>query len=98
LIRGRKPGILPEKTESALWRSPDHFEPEIMEARRMSDIVTVKEVKDFLKLSGSTIYKLISEGEIPAFRLGDSWRFDMGQIKAMVENAKKRSKDNFRAS
>ena len=64
----------------------------------MSDIVAVKEVKDFLKLSGSTIYKLISEGEIPAFRIGDSWRFDMGQIKAMVENAKKRSKDNLKAS
>jgi excisionase family DNA binding protein len=58
----------------------------------MTNIVTVKEVKNFLKLSESTIYKLISEGEIPAFRIGDSWRFDMEEIKAMVENAKKRNK------
>jgi excisionase family DNA binding protein len=49
-------------------------------------------------LSESTIYKLISEGEIPAFRIGDSWRFDMEEIKAMVENAKKRIKDNLKAS
>jgi excisionase family DNA binding protein len=64
----------------------------------MNNIVTVKEVKNFLKLSESTIYKLISGGEIPAFRIGDSWRFDMEEIKAMVENAKKRIKDNLKAS
>ena len=60
----------------------------------MSDIVTVKEVKNFLKFSESTIYKLISTGEIPAFRIGDSWRFDMEEIKAMVENAKQSIRDS----
>ena len=64
----------------------------------MTNIVTVKEVKNFLKLSESTIYQLISEGEIPAFRIGDSWRFDMEEIKAMVENAKRGIKDNLKAS
>ena len=64
----------------------------------MTNIGTVKEVKNFLKLSESTIYKLIYEGEIPAFRIGDSWRFDMEEIKAMVENAKKRAKENIKAS
>ena len=64
----------------------------------MTNIGTVKEVKNFLKLSESTIYKLIYEGEIPAFRIGDSWRFDMDEVKAMVENAKKRIKDNLKAS
>jgi len=64
----------------------------------MTNIVTVKEVKNFLKLSESTIYQLISEGEIPAFRIGDSWRFDMEEIKAMVENAKRRIRDNLKAS
>jgi excisionase family DNA binding protein len=69
-----------------------------MEVLRMANVATVKEVKNFLKLSESTIYKLIYEGEIPAFRIGDSWRFDMDEIKAVVENAKKRIKDNLKAS
>jgi excisionase family DNA binding protein len=69
-----------------------------MEVLRMANVATVKEVKNFLKLSESTIYKLIYEGEIPAFRIGDSWRFDMDEIKAMVENAKKRIRNNLKAS
>ena len=56
----------------------------------MNNIVTVKEVKNFLKLSESTIYKLIASREIPAFRVGDSWRFDMDEIKTVVESAKKK--------
>ena len=63
----------------------------------MSDVITVKEVKNFLKLSDSTIYKLISRGEIPAFRIGDSRRFDMEEFKAMVENAKQGIRDGCKA-
>jgi excisionase family DNA binding protein len=71
---------------------------ELIEVLKMPNIGTVKEVKSFLKLSESTIYKLIYEGEIPAFRIGDSWRFDMDEIKVMVEKAKKRVKDSLKAS
>ena len=63
----------------------------------MNNIVTVKEVKNFLKLSESTIYKLIASREIPAFRVGDSWRFDMDEIRAVVENAKKKMRPKVRA-
>jgi excisionase family DNA binding protein len=48
------------------------------------NIVTVKELSKFLKISNSTIYKLASTGEIPAFRIGDSWRFDMDQIRGIL--------------
>jgi excisionase family DNA binding protein len=48
------------------------------------NIVTVKELSKFLKISNSTIYKLASTGEIPAFRIGDSWRFDMDQIRGII--------------
>jgi excisionase family DNA binding protein len=51
-------------------------------------IVTAKELGQYLKLSESTIYKLAGNGEIPGFRLGDSWRFDMEEILQTIRGAK----------
>jgi len=58
---------------------------------RMPDIVTAKEVGRYLKLSESTIYKLAASGEIPGFKIGDSWRFDMEEILKMIRESKKDS-------
>jgi excisionase family DNA binding protein len=55
---------------------------------RMSNIVTAKEVGQYLKLSESTIYKLAASGEIPGFKIGDSWRFDMEEILNMIRKFK----------
>jgi excisionase family DNA binding protein len=60
----------------------------------MSKIVTAKEVGQFLKLSESTIYKLAATGEIPGFKIGDSWRFDMDEILNLIRGAKKGLKLN----
>jgi excisionase family DNA binding protein len=57
----------------------------------MPDIVTAKEVGRYLKLSESTIYKLAASGEIPGFKIGDSWRFDMEEILKMIRESKKDS-------
>jgi len=46
----------------------------------MAKLVTAKELSDYLKLSDSTIYKLALNGEIPGFKIGDSWRFDMEEV------------------
>jgi excisionase family DNA binding protein len=46
----------------------------------MAHIVTAKELCDYLKLSDSTIYKLTLNGELPGFKIGDSWRFDMDEV------------------
>ncbi|MBI5966796.1 MAG: helix-turn-helix domain-containing protein [Deltaproteobacteria bacterium] len=52
----------------------------------MPNIVTTKEVSQYLKLTESTIYKLASIGEIPAFKIGKSWRFDMDEIIKQIRN------------
>src|ERR1700680_2943959 len=39
------------------------------------EILTMKEICDLLKVHPSTVYKLIKQGEIPAFRIGSEWRF-----------------------
>lgn len=39
------------------------------------DIMTVREVADFLKVTERTIYRLAAESQIPSFKVGGSWRF-----------------------
>lgn len=56
----------------------------------MPNIVTTKELSQYLKLSESTIYKLASQGELPGFKIGDSWRFDMDEVLRVIREAKKR--------
>ena len=39
------------------------------------EVLTVKELCDLLRVNQSTVYKLVREGSIPAFRVGSEWRF-----------------------
>ncbi|HUA43667.1 MAG TPA: helix-turn-helix domain-containing protein [Solirubrobacteraceae bacterium] len=39
------------------------------------EVLTAREVSDLLKMPVSTIYELARRGELPARRLGRTWRF-----------------------
>ena len=39
------------------------------------DILTIKEVAKYLQVTERTLYRLAQEGKIPAFKVGNSWRF-----------------------
>ena len=39
------------------------------------DILTIREVADYLKVTERTLYRLVQDGKLPAFRVGNSWRF-----------------------
>jgi excisionase family DNA binding protein len=39
------------------------------------EVMTAREVSDLLKMPVSTVYELARRGEIPARRLGRTWRF-----------------------
>ena len=56
----------------------------------MPKFITAKEVGQYLKLTESTIYKLATMGEIPGFKIGKSWRFDMDEIVELINKAKKK--------
>jgi excisionase family DNA binding protein len=49
-----------------------------------SQIMTVEEVAEFLKLSKITIYKLVKKGQLPGFRVGNSWRFRKDKILEII--------------
>ena len=44
------------------------------------EILTVREVADFLKVTERTIYRLATEGQIPSFKVGGSWRFQRSNL------------------
>lgn len=43
--------------------------------QRNDEVLTLDEASEFLKLSKSTLYNLARKGEVPACRVGRSWRF-----------------------
>jgi len=46
----------------------------------MAQVMTTKELADYLKLHEITIGKYAAKGEIPAIRIGRVWRFDKEAI------------------
>ncbi len=45
-----------------------------------SEILTIKQVADYLKVTERTIYRLAAEKKIPAFKVGGTWRFPRSEI------------------
>jgi len=50
-----------------------------------SDIMTMKEVAEYLKINEKTAYRLASEGKLPGFKVGGSWRFKRSEIQNWIE-------------
>jgi len=43
--------------------------------RTPGDILTIEELSVYLKISKSTLYKLVREDKIPSHKVGRHWRF-----------------------
>ena len=52
----------------------------------MGQILKVRELAEYLKLTEVTIYKYAKEGKIPACRVGSRWRFDKEQIDELLKS------------
>lgn len=57
------------------------------------EILTLKEVAEYLKLAEKTAYRLAAEGKLPGFKVGGSWRFKESDIEKWIEQ-KKNNKGN----
>jgi len=40
----------------------------------------VKELSNYLRVHPSTIYRLLKRGDLPGFKLGSDWRFNLEAI------------------
>ena len=43
-------------------------------------IMTVREVAKYLRMHEMTIYRMARQGEIPAYKVGNRWRFNRERI------------------
>jgi excisionase family DNA binding protein len=51
-------------------------------------ILTLREVAAYLKLAEKTAYRLASEGKLPGFKVGGSWRFKREDLDEWIEKQK----------
>jgi excisionase family DNA binding protein len=56
-----------------------------------SDIMTVREVADYLKIAEKTAYRLVLDKKIPGFKVGNAWRFRKKEIEDWIVNQTKGS-------
>lgn len=49
------------------------------------EILTLKQVADFLKVTERTIYRLAAAKKIPAFKVGGTWRFSSTEINQWIQ-------------
>jgi excisionase family DNA binding protein len=43
-------------------------------------VLTLPEAAAYLRLSPSTLYRFMSEGKVPGYKVGGSWRFNRDTI------------------
>jgi excisionase family DNA binding protein len=65
---------------------------------RRPRIMTIDEVARYLRVNRSTIYRFIKVGEIPAFKVGNQWRFRKDSIDSFFigQGKTERSKTGLR--
>lgn len=56
--------------------------------------MTIHEVAEYLKLNEKTAYRLASDGEIPGFKVGGSWRFRRQDIERWIAQKTKEQKEH----
>ena len=57
----------------------------------MKKVMNVKEIKDYLSVSESTIRKLVRENKIPYFRVASKILFEQEKIEQWIENQQSNS-------
>jgi PTS system nitrogen regulatory IIA component len=64
----------------------------------MPDLLTARQLADYLQLSARTIYRLLERGGLPAVKVGGQWRFPKTAIDQWIElRASKLAPDDLRA-
>lgn len=48
------------------------------------DMMTVKELADYLKIAEKTAYRFASEAKVPGFKVGSAWRFRKSEIERWI--------------
>jgi excisionase family DNA binding protein len=83
-LEARK-GKMATSAQAAVSRADEHDQTE-------PELISVHDACRFLGVHRNTLYKLIREGELPAFRLvkGGRWRFRRSDLQQWLEDCQAR--------
>jgi excisionase family DNA binding protein len=59
------------------------------EASMEPEIMTIAQVSKYLQISEMTTYKLVNEGNIPAFKIGRNWRVKKDDLSEVIDKFKR---------
>ena len=51
----------------------------------LREVMDIRQAADYLGISGDTLYRYASEGFVPAFKLGNRWRFRRTLLDAWMD-------------
>ena len=61
-------------------------------SEKIGEIFTLDEVAAYLKVGKRTIYRLVAEKKIPAFKVGGAWRFTRADIDHWIKQQRTTSR------
>ena len=53
------------------------------------EVLTIKEIADFLKLAEKTVYSMAQRGELPTFKVRGQWRIQRADLEHWLEQQPK---------
>lgn len=56
-------------------------------APETNEIMTLDEVATYLKVTTRTIYRMLEENQIPAFKIRSAWRFRKDEIEKITKQS-----------
>ena len=58
--------------------------------------LTIPQVADYLQVTERTIYNLAWAGQLPGFKIGNTWRFKKDDIDKWIETNKDQTKEKLK--
>ena len=55
------------------------------ESSVLREVLDIRQASEYLGISGDTLYRYASEGFVPAFKLGNRWRFKRSLLDAWMD-------------
>ena len=53
-------------------------------------LLKLKDVAKYLTITTRTAYRLVRDGQLPAYKIGGSWRFKKREVEAWVQRFRNR--------
>jgi excisionase family DNA binding protein len=61
------------------------------------EVMDIRQASDYLGISADTLYKYASEGFVPAFKLGNRWRFKRSRLDEWMDHQSDRQAESLEA-